>query len=72
MQNKEKNYYNILHADRGSDDATLKKCFHKAALVYHPDKGGSDAEFQLLNEAWMILGDSIKRTNYNNVSATID
>ena len=42
---KEKKYYDILHAERTADDATLKKCFHKAALVYHPDKGGSDAEF---------------------------
>jgi DnaJ-class molecular chaperone len=45
MQGKEKNYYNILHADRNSDEAALKKCFHKAALIYHPDKGGSDQEF---------------------------
>ena len=42
---KEKNYYNILHAERTCDDATLKKCFRQAALVYHPDKGGSDKEF---------------------------
>jgi curved DNA-binding protein CbpA len=45
MQNKEKNYYNILHAERTSDENALKKCFHKAALVYHPDKGGTDLEF---------------------------
>jgi DnaJ-class molecular chaperone len=43
--NKEKNYYNILHADRGYDENQLKKCFHKAALMYHPDKGGTDQEF---------------------------
>jgi len=42
---KEKNYYSILGAERTADEAALKKCFHKAALVYHPDKGGSDAEF---------------------------
>lgn len=43
--NKEKNYYNILHADRNSDEATLKKAYRNAALIYHPDKGGSDLEF---------------------------
>jgi DnaJ-class molecular chaperone len=72
QSNKEKNYYNILHADRGSDEATLKKCFHKAALMYHPDKGGSDAEFQLVNEAWQVLSDNIKRQQYDNVSALIE
>lgn len=64
---KEKNYYNILGAERTADEAALKKCFHKAALVYHPDKGGSDAEFQLVNEAWQVLGDSAKRATYDNV-----
>jgi DnaJ-class molecular chaperone len=42
---KEKNYYNILGADRDADENKLKKCFHKAALTYHPDKGGTDQEF---------------------------
>ena len=43
--NKEKNYYNILGADRNADEKTLKKCFRDAALQSHPDKGGSDADF---------------------------
>ena len=42
LMQKEKNYYNILYADRNADETKLKKCFHKAALQYHPDKGGTD------------------------------
>ena len=68
MQGKEKNYYNILHADRNSDEAALKKCFHKAALIYHPDKGGSDQEFQLVNDAWQVLSDPSTRAIYDAVS----
>ena len=34
----------------------------------HPDKGGTDAEFQLVNEAWSVLGDATKRAVYDRVS----
>ena len=66
--NKEKNYYNILHADKTADDNQLKKCYRAACLIYHPDKGGTDLEFQLVNEAWQVLSDSGKRAAYDNVS----
>lgn len=45
QSNKEKNYYNILGADLNADDKTIKKCFRDAALIHHPDKGGSDEAF---------------------------
>lgn len=69
MQSKgDKRYYDILHAARDADDNVLKKNFHKCALIYHPDKGGSDAEFQLLNEAYQVLSDNNKRAAYDAVS----
>ena len=48
----EKNYYNTLGAERTADEKALKKCFRDAALIHHPDKGGTDEDFQRVNEAW--------------------
>lgn len=41
----DRNYYDILEVERTVDDAGLKKAYKKAALVHHPDKGGTDALF---------------------------
>ena len=70
MQRKlDRNYYATLGVARDADDKTLKKAFHQAALVSHPDKGGTDEEFQLVNEAWNVLSDASKRAAYDRVSS---
>ena len=52
MKKLDKNYYSLLGVARDVDDAALKKAYRQAALVAHPDKGGTDEEFQAINEAW--------------------
>ncbi|KAF5224380.1 hypothetical protein TcYC6_0091390 [Trypanosoma cruzi] len=65
----------------------IKKRFNKLVLRYHPDRGGSSEQFQLLREAHKILlthrhdkGDgasakgsfiNFRRVNYDNVTNTI-
>lgn len=39
------------------DVFTLKKQYHKIALKVHPDKGGTEIEFQRLNEAYTCLNE---------------
>ena len=68
MVSREKHYYNILGVERDADDKTLKKAYRDAALMHHPDKGGSDEAFQKVNEAWQVLSDSTKRAQYDQVS----
>ena len=65
----DKNYYASLGIARDADEKTLKKAYRQACLVTHPDKGGTDAEFQQVNEAWNILSDATKRANYDRVSS---
>jgi len=44
----------------------LKKQYHKMCLKYHPDKGGDENHFKLIQEAYEVLSDDNKRTLYNN------
>lgn len=61
----DRNYYDILEIERTADDAAIKKGYKRAALVHHPDKGGSDEMFQQVHEAFQVLSDAAKRTEYD-------
>jgi len=59
-------YYEILGVDKSVSDADLKKAFRKMAHKYHPDKkGGDEAKFKEVNEAYQVLSDSSKRAQYD-------
>ena len=69
MQKKlDRNYYAAIGVARDADEATIKKAWRQACLVTHPDKGGTDEEFQKVNEAWNVLSDPVKRADYDRVS----
>ena len=38
-------YYDILEVKKDADDNAIKKAYKKAALMAHPDKGGTDQMF---------------------------
>ena len=61
----DRNYYDILEIERTADAAAIKKGYKKAALVLHPDKGGTDELFQMANEAFQVLNDPVKRSDYD-------
>lgn len=64
-----KDYYQILGCPRDADDATLKKCYRKLAVKWHPDKNPDSEEatrnFQKVSEAYAALSDSKKRQMYD-------
>ncbi|OGN01795.1 MAG: hypothetical protein A3G51_02160 [Candidatus Yanofskybacteria bacterium RIFCSPLOWO2_12_FULL_43_11b] len=65
MQNKD--YYNILGVQRNASEDEIKKAFRKLAHEHHPDKKtGNEAKFKEINEAYQILSDPKKRSNYDN------
>eukprot|EP01052_Picozoa_sp_SAG31_P079858 SAG31_NODE_39570_length_287_cov_0.824468_1_plen_59_part_10 len=37
-------HYDVLGCDQDADDAEIKKCYHRAALRWHPDKNPGSAE----------------------------
>ncbi len=61
-----KDYYEILGVNKGSSKDEIKKAFYKLAHKYHPDKkGGNEAKFKEVNEAYQVLSDDQKRVKYD-------
>jgi len=62
-----KDYYKILGVDKKASKDDIKKAFRNLARKYHPDVKGGDAEkFKEVNEAYTVLSDDQKRTQYDN------
>jgi molecular chaperone DnaJ len=64
-----RDYYEVLGVDRDADEAAIKKAYRKLAVKYHPDKnpGDTSAEesFKEATEAYEVLRDSSKRSQYD-------
>lgn len=68
-----KDYYKILGVEKNAPQEEIKKAFRKLAHKYHPDKkGGDEAKFKEINEAFQVLGDATKRTQYDQYGSTFD
>jgi len=61
----ERAYYDILQVRKDADTGEIKKAYKKASLKAHPDKGGTDELFKMVNEAWKVLGDAVARADYD-------
>ena len=59
------NYYDILGVSKEASQEDIKKAYRKLAFQYHPDKGGDEAKFKEINEAYEILSDTDKKRNYD-------
>jgi len=60
-----KDYYNILGVAKTASAEEIKTAFRKKAHQHHPDKGGDEAKFKELNEAYQVLGNEQKRKQYD-------
>jgi molecular chaperone DnaJ len=60
-----RDYYEILGVNKGASPDEIKKAFRRLAVQHHPDRGGNEAEFKEINEAYEILKDDAKRKRYD-------
>ncbi len=60
-----RDYYEVLGVGKNASADELKKAFRRAAVEHHPDKGGDEAKFKEINEAYEVLKDSSKRQRYD-------
>jgi len=65
-QSKQKDYYKVLGVARDADAKTIKKAFRRAAMVAHPDKGGSESKMAAVNEAYEVLSNPELRQRFDN------
>lgn len=63
-----RDYYEVLGVGRNASDEDIKGAFRKLAFKYHPDHNHeheAEDKFKELNEAYEVLSDRDKRTNYD-------
>lgn len=68
-----KDYYQILGVPRTASQDEIKKAYRKLAHQHHPDKkSGDEAKFKEVNEAYQVLSDPKKRTQYDSFGQTFN
>ena len=68
-----KDYYEILGVTPESDEEQIRKRYRQLAMQYHPDRNPDDPraeeKFKEIAEAYGVLTDPVKRSQYNQARA---
>lgn len=62
-----KTFYDVLGVSKNASDDEIKKAFRKLAVKYHPDRGGDEAKFKEISEAYDTLSNPDKRKQYDQM-----
>ncbi len=68
MPHQNKDYYEILGLKKEASEDEIKRAFRRLARQYHPDVNkdpGAEEKFKKINEAYHVLSDPQKRTQYD-------
>ncbi|WP_338791740.1 DnaJ domain-containing protein [Bernardetia sp. MNP-M8] len=68
------NYYDLLGITKTATLQEIKSAYKKQALKFHPDRNAAtpqeaqlaEERFKLINEAYQVLSDPIKKSRYDN------
>lgn len=61
-----KDFYQTLGVEKSATAEEIKQAYRKLAMKHHPDRGGDQAEFQAITEAYETLSDTNKRQHYDH------
>lgn len=59
-------YYSVLGVGRTATPEEIKKSYRRLAAQHHPDRGGDTARFQEIQQAYDVLSDPEKRSQYDH------
>ncbi len=68
MATTKRDYYEVLGVSREATPEDVRKAFRKLAFEYHPDRNKdprAESKFKEINEAYEVLSDKDKRTQYD-------
>jgi molecular chaperone DnaJ len=63
-----RDYYDVLGVPKNASKDDIKNSYRKLALQYHPDRNkspGAEERFKEISEAYAVLSDDEKRTQYD-------
>ena len=60
--------YDVLGVDRYASSREIRGAHKRLALLHHPDKGGSDADFRNITDAYDTLRDAGRRRDYDDAT----
>lgn len=67
-----KDYYKILGLTKNASLDEVKRAYRRLAQQHHPDKGGDPEKFKEASEAYQVLSDSQKKSQYDQFGTTFE
>jgi len=64
-----KDYYETLGVPKSASADEIKKAYRRLARKHHPDAGGAEEKFKEVGEAYEVLSDKEKRSQYDQYGA---
>lgn len=59
-------YYKVLGLEKNASNEDIKRAYRRLAHQYHPDRpGGDEKRFKEINEAYQVLSNQEKRSQYD-------